>query len=58
MTIILSVVLIYFFALPIIGGAFSLVSGMLKPRFRRTEEEVQRNSPFNPFYQQSPFNLG
>ena len=58
MTIILSVVLIYFFALPIIGGALSLVSGMLKPRFRRTQEEELRNSPFNPFYQQSPFNLG
>ncbi|MGL6070035.1 hypothetical protein [Craterilacuibacter sp.] len=57
MTIILAGVLLYFFVLPLIGGAIAFISGGLRPQFRKGKDDTPRISPFNPFYQNSPFNL-
>lgn len=56
MTVIVACVLVYFFALPLIGGAIAFLSGDLSARFSEPGEP-QRISLFNPFYNKSPFDF-
>ncbi|NDV14232.1 MULTISPECIES: hypothetical protein [Crenobacter] len=56
MTTLVACALVYFFVLPIVGGALAYLRGDVAAEFKQAGE-AERVPLFNPFYSKSPFNL-
>lgn len=58
MQTLLTLVLLYFFILPLLGGALAFFAGAVRTRLGKGGKALSGWHPLNPYYAQSPYHFG